>query len=70
MKETMKNLRNSRISVPGVLLPIIALALFSGCANAQAVVPEPERPAMPEKPVTPKLDDVIVTDKKTEKLFL
>ena len=60
----MRNLRLFRLAAPGVLLPVIALAIFGGCANAQTVVPEPEKPAMPEKPVTPKLDDVIVTDKE------
>lgn len=63
----MKNLRHFQLSVPGTLLPLFALALFGGCALAQTVVPEPEKPAMPEKPVTPKLDDVIVTDKEDGK---
>lgn len=64
----MQNLRLFRFSAPGVLSPVIALALFSGCANAQTVVPEPEKPAMPEKPVTPKLAGVIVTDKANGKI--
>ncbi len=69
----MRNLRHFRLSVTGVLLSLIALALFSGCASAQTAesipepMPEPEKPAMPEKPVTPKLDDVIVTDKANGK---
>ena len=63
----MRNLRLFRLAAPGVLLPVIALAIFGGCANAQTVVPEPEKPAMPEKPLTPKLDDVIVTDKENGK---
>ncbi len=63
----MRKLRLFRLSVSGALLPTIALALFGGCANAQTAVPEPEKPAMPEKPLTPKLDDVIVTDKENGK---
>ena len=63
----MRNSRSFRLAVPGVLLAVIAFALFGGCATAQTVVPEPEKPAMPEKPVTPKSEDAIVTDKENGK---